>query len=71
MSESLYEGTYKRVKRILKESYKMTESQAKKAIKEYNLEEFFIRDEEMASHDSNESWARRIFDFCIERNMKD
>ena len=62
---SLYEGTVRRVKMILTRDYGMSKNEAKKAIEAYRLEEFFIADADMAAHDANEVWAKRIYEFWL------
>lgn len=62
-SMTLYQTTERLVRMILVRDYGMTKNEAKKAIAEYRLEEFFIADPDMAAHDSNEEWAKRIYEY--------
>lgn len=61
--KNLYTGTLSRVKMLLAKDYKLSPDEIEKAIDAYQLESFFIADADMAAHDSNEDWAKRIYEF--------
>lgn len=59
----LYYSTLRWVKRLLTEDYHLSAEEADAAIEFYDLKEFFEMDPEMAAHDGNEEWARRIYEY--------
>ena len=62
VSPSLYAGTVRRVKALLQKEYGLSKTNAQRAIETYDLESFFTADPDMAAHDANEVWAKRIYE---------
>lgn len=62
---SSYEKAVESIQLILKKRYRMSASDASNAIKNSPLKDIFAQDEEMASHTSNESWAKDVHDLWM------
>ena len=58
---SSYENTAKNIALILRRRHKLTAAQAQEAIQISPLQSIYQSDPEMASHTSNEAWAREVF----------
>ena len=58
-----FQSAAKYIKGILTRNYKMSAADAEAAISASPLKNIFEQDAEMASHTSNEAWARNVYKY--------
>ena len=65
-----YEDAVKGIATVLKRRHKLTASEADDAIRMSPFKTVFAEDPEMATHTSNEAWAREIYTYWKKSNQK-
>ena len=65
-----YDTTAEGVALILRRRHRLTEAEAREAIRISPLQAVFQSDPEMAAHTSNEAWAREILAFWLKNTGK-